>query len=811
MDGPRLFSIAVENFRSINRKVEVRLDAPVVLVQGPNGAGKTSLLTAIEFALTGGIPSLARADPKYKKQILHHGADLGRVLLEVRDVNDVSTDPIRVELNQDGVTSTGKLSSKDASFFSERCVLAQSLLTQLLTIYQEADSGIDSPLSRFVHELLGLDRLDALELGLDAVRDLRNARKLTPIYQDVERERGRIRDEIETIRAQLVDVAATIAQGESALSSASAVLQIRPPGTAEERANLEKSLMSNDDELALVTLTEKERYLTVLRRELGRLVQTTERAELEASYRSVQDQLSVWHGQYQSRLDAALGSARRLFTNVDLPDVSDPARAVVAAMTLVSAEIERLDVLAARDDADAKRSVQVEDALGRARSRIATLDVEIGEVAAGTGALSAALSELLPHIHTDDCPVCGRDYQEVSTEPLSVRVASRAAELSDQAERLSALSRERATLEGERATLEREHEMLVARTLGPKASVDLRERLAKLREACSSLKDLEGPTTVGSNLVAAELSARRSLARLHTRGSEEELRLSIVEQAVELGLPTPDPTEAIGAVLDRLDERVQEERTRVGSRLEARNSAQKELRDLTVQYERLRQLREKMDNSHQAETRVAAALKAAERIRADSRRILSVVATTRTAIVSRVFNDRLNRLWRDLFVRLAPSENFVPAFHIPTNPRSQLAPTLETRHRSGATGGTPGAMLSTGNLNTAALTLFLALHLSVRPQLPWLILDDPVQSMDEVHIAHFAALLRTLAKEHRRQVVISVHDRALYDYLSLELSPAFPGDELITIEIGMSAERRTRFLTSRRTYEPDTALKPVAA
>lgn len=41
--------------------------------------------------------------------------------------------------------------------------------------------------------------------------------------------------------------------------------------------------------------------------------------------------------------------------------------------------------------------------------------------------------------------------------------------------------------------------------------------------------------------------------------------------------------------------------------------------------------------------------------------------------------------------------------------------------------------------------MFLALHLSVKPQLPWFILDDPVQSMDEVHIAQFAALLRTLS------------------------------------------------------------------
>ena len=71
---------------------------------------------------------------------------------------------------------------------------------------------------------------------------------------------------------------------------------------------------------------------------------------------------------------------------------------------------------------------------------------------------------------------------------------------------------------------------------------------------------------------------------------------------------------------------------------------------------------------------------------------------------------------------------------------------LETHYRQGGKGGNPRAMLSAGNLNTAALTLFLALHLSVKPKLPWLVIDDPVRSMDEVHIAQFAALLRTSGK-----------------------------------------------------------------
>ncbi len=51
-------------------------------------------------------------------------------------------------------------------------------------------------------------------------------------------------------------------------------------------------------------------------------------------------------------------------------------------------------------------------------------------------------------------------------------------------------------------------------------------------------------------------------------------------------------------------------------------------------------------------------------------------------------------------------------------------------------------------------------------------------------MAQFAALIRTLSKQNDRQVVIAVHERELFEYLALELSPAFEGDQLITIELG---------------------------
>ena len=115
-------------------------------------------------------------------------------------------------------------------------------------------------------------------------------------------------------------------------------------------------------------------------------------------------------------------------------------------------------------------------------------------------------------------------------------------------------------------------------------------------------------------------------------------------------------------------------------------------------------------------------------------------------------------------------------------------------------------MLSAGNLNTAALTLFLALHLSVERKLPCLVIDDPVQSMDEVHIAQFAALLRTFSKQMGRQVVIAVHERSLFDYLALELSPAFEGDRLNVIELGRNAVGQTTYRWDPRTFVEDRAI-----
>jgi exonuclease SbcC len=78
-------------------------------------------------------------------------------------------------------------------------------------------------------------------------------------------------------------------------------------------------------------------------------------------------------------------------------------------------------------------------------------------------------------------------------------------------------------------------------------------------------------------------------------------------------------------------------------------------------------------------------------------------------------------------------------------------------------------------------------------------------------IAQFSALLRTLSKEHGRQILIAIHDRQLFEYLSLEMSPAFDGDRLITVELNQSPGRHSSVKVVKFAYRPEVALPTLAA
>lgn len=809
MSAPMLHSLDITNFRSIRGLVHAPLDANVVLVHGENGAGKTSLLSAIELALTGRVISLERADPGYARQLLQRETTSGRVALQT---TGLAANTFETLLKPMGITTSAMLPVEPAGFFSERCYLPQALLGQLLQIYQDSDSSPDSPLARFVTELLGLDRLDAIETGLGPVSDLRNLRKTTTRYGQIESEKQRL-DRLIADHQQARGVAQrALTEALAAINIAWKMLGLGDDIGEDDIAGLIGRLGPSPEDSMIAALVDQKRQLASIQR--GTVQDSGAAATTEAGladvHRAAAERLTGWTNEYQAAL-TRLGERVAILLPSLVSPLSDPMAWYDEASGQLTEALRQAQERSVRASTDAARKITLQAELEVERKNLATLGSEIALLGEDAGSLAEALSELSAFLATDICPVCDRDFSDLNQGALVDHVHLKVGHLTGSAERLLSLGRNRSVQQEQVDRLVREEAGLVAREITPQAAAELDRRTGELENVVAEVARLAAPITARTTLAADETAARRALGDHQSRSlSRSSVALTLAAMVDILGLPTTDPLKPLAEVMSELDAVIDQRLAALKAQDEARRRIADTRTQAEMQLGRRREADALIARDRALQRLHDAALRRATRVRADGQTIKGAVEAVRAHIIGREFNDRLNRLWRDLFVRLAPTEPFVPAFQIPTEATQKLKPKLVTLHRSGGAGGTPGAMLSAGNLNTAALTLFIALHLTVAPQLPWLILDDPVQSMDDVHIAHFAALLRTLSKEHGRQVIVAVHDRQLFEYLRLELSPAYKDDSLLTLELTRSATRDSDVLSKRFRHKQETVLRFAA-
>jgi len=443
--------------------------------------------------------------------------------------------------------------------------------------------------------------------------------------------------------------------------------------------------------------------------------------------------------------------------------------------------------------------------LAEAEVRLGRIELQIGQSVQTNETLARALAAISPHVHEDVCPVCDRDYSEVSSVPLQAHLAAKVGAMVEEAGRLQALTRDRASMQADVAQLDRDHKAASGKLMPDAELTQLKRRLADLMEAATKIEQRQGLFAEGDVLRTDVAAAAQALFTYESADqSGIILRASLSDIARRIGVEGSRlaPSEIIAVVRDRLQQR----ETVLASRQRARTTAMEQVNALTTARREFSTIRTRLDQTESALMNLQSRKEEADLLIVVAKDLVRQTRDARTRVVRRVFNDELNSIWRDLFVRLAPEEPFIPAFAIPESAGADIEAVLETHHRRGGRGGNPRAMLSAGNLNTAALTLFLAIHLSSSARLPWLVIDDPVQSMDEVHIAQFAALLRTLAKQMKRQVIIAVHERSLFDYLSLELSPTYEGERLNLIELGRNAVGRTVSRWEPRPFVVDHAI-----
>jgi DNA repair protein SbcC/Rad50 len=200
----------------------------------------------------------------------------------------------------------------------------------------------------------------------------------------------------------------------------------------------------------------------------------------------------------------------------------------------VEKEHARCNALLTQDEADTKRLEELNQELARAQGRSTVLDQQIAGLAANAGALAQALVNIAPHIHTNDCPVCGRDFAEISRRPLSAHLSARIANLTEDAGRLQALSQEKANLAAAIAQTTREKSAVQGRQISAATRNELQQRRAKLTEVRQKLEAIADVTRHGLALINQAGQAARALDALRSRDLQITNFRETLEQALLL-------------------------------------------------------------------------------------------------------------------------------------------------------------------------------------------------------------------------------------------------------------------------------------
>jgi DNA repair exonuclease SbcCD ATPase subunit len=108
-------------------------------------------------------------------------------------------------------------------------------------------------------------------------------------------------------------------------------------------------------------------------------------------------------------------------------------------------------------------------------------------------------------------------------------------------------------------------------------------------------------------------------------------------------------------------------------------------------------------------------------------------------------------------------------------------------------------VLSAAQLNALAVCVFLAVNLEQRAACETVMLDDPVQSMDDVNVLSLADVLRAFREP--RQVVLTTHEIVLAQMLIRKLRPVQPGQKTLLIKLSRWTRHGPTVDTEENTFD----------
>jgi len=796
----RLLQLRVRDFRSFREPKPIDLDADVVLIHGQNAVGKSSLLQALELGLTGSVADLSRFDESYPACLTRYrsvrGAGVDVAFLDHDGKRHEQSASLPSPQRSGRILREGPLKKQHVDAFRERCYLSQYRLSRLLELYQTTQPRHrEPPLISFIRELLDLDVLEHLESGLDFVKDIRSAGKAVP-------ELGRILAALKHHEAQAVSLRDRIVEQRQACSTAvkacQRFLEEHPEvGAGPEAAWTEDGLRRRMESVESEAIAGKAAQCATLQAALTQM--RTLYTDITQADLPPQTEMDQFRGQL-----AALEAERATMIPALLAQVESAAEALQSAgddytadLTLAAIEHEwercavavkqrlaqsRVDI-ATHEHAEAERQT-TENELNQLNHEWDLLASRVSREQSATRSLLEALQIMLNHTAGEICPVCDRDFSETGQQSLHDHIDGKLTELNDESSLLQSM-----------VDLQTKRENVLGRLEQRKQSVDqaaeprgkAEQRVAVLDGAARQFAALDDTWKRFRDVVTRERECRAELPA--TESSREQLdafrsRVSAIETLAGI-----EPSEEPMSLIDRVNHSgkqiadeaqiADEQHATLKQYAELMQSACSTAKHLTALHQQLETCATQCD-------RLTVAVNDAKQMLAAGREVKKQAASTKAEVVNRVFSGTLNRLWRDLFERLVLSESFHPQLTPPKVAYGKLSTQMSAAVAGKIEFPDLAAVLSTGNLNTAALSLFLALNVIESPVHRLMILDDPVQNMDDVHVMQLAAVLKAIARDappRGRQLFVAVHDRSLFEYLRIELGPTRSDESLITIEL----------------------------
>jgi exonuclease SbcC len=808
----RLSNLTIEGFRGINKKISINLDGNAAVFFGPNGVGKSSIMQAIEWGLFGGLISAVIGSAEFKKEdaIVNSFHPQKKAIVEITLEGEKGKKVKVIRERKLGKSTTAgktdlRVEIDDAEYSDDEAQLELNKLLRMTPrefyagayLHQEAirDLIVGEPLlrSEVIDKLLGLHFVREL---IDYLPLKHVTKEAKTIEQEIEDIKERKMQEVVISRKRLAELGAEMKK--------SGIEEVDLDPTSLTKHTQQASAMIN--EVAKKMKTEIKEF-----EEPSRDLKSSEKA-LEQMKKSVEKLENVWGTLYKesvnktSNLKAMKQSYEEAMKEVASLETKDP-KDLLTRKSEISEQISKIESQL-KERISARKFLQDESIvvhhlysnLDEARNRLEKIKKEFGDETnlkenvknlqsqiddrKGTikreealGSLLVSGLDYLKSTLPKNCPLCKSDivYQNVVSilekeigERQSAKIVLRLQKELDEMKQKKAeiedalgdFQKFKAELEKTQSKIDGEKQKLEQSGFEP--AEDLEEYIAsELEKINSQISDIDEEVR--------KLKSEAAQVDLKLEDLQKKIqKLSSIEKQLQKIIKTTETGEKLA---QRLSEQIgdSEQNTKVLEGITEEIRASKNRLEICEKILGFLKEKDKVDKLEEGLPALQQRLKDLEEkyskikeLEAGLTDIYSATTTAREEMVKKALAE-LQSIIGSYYSKILCHPYYVNLQLIPEEERGKAIYRIRAWDKEFKQGTYVQTRFSNAQMNAVALSLFLSMSTRLQSNLGIILLDDPSQSMDNVHKEALSKLLKDILQE--KQLIVSTQDTEFEKHL----------------------------------------------